>query len=138
MASRPKAADPAPSTTRVESLLPIARRLTPLMRPLTGRMPGFGTIVVAGRSSGRLHRTPVNVFREGDDWIVALTYGSQVQWVRNVMGTGGCALETRGRTLELTDPELVLDPTRRLVPRPVRVMLGFMRVSEFLRLRPRR
>lgn len=138
MASRPKAADPAPSTTRVESLLPIARRLTPLMRPLTGRMPGFGTIVVAGRSSGRLHRTPVNVFREGDDWIVALTYGSQVQWVRNVMATGGCALETRGRTLELTDPELVLDPTRRLVPRPVRVMLGFMRVSEFLRLRPRR
>jgi deazaflavin-dependent oxidoreductase (nitroreductase family) len=108
------------------------------MRLVTGRLPGFGTVVNVGRRSSRVHRTPVNVFRDGEDRIIALTYGSQAQWVRNVLAAGGCELVARGRTIELSDPELFLDPDRRLVPQPVRAFLGLMRVTEFLRLRPRR
>jgi hypothetical protein len=78
----------------------------------------------------------MNVFREGDGWVFALTYGSEAHWVRNVMAAGGCVLETRGRRIALDRPELVVDPTRRLVPQPVRAFLGLLAVSEFLRLRP--
>src|ERR1700674_5012745 len=59
------------------------------------RFPGFGILTHAGRKSGRLYRTPVNVFREPDGFLIALTYGRECEWVRNVLATGGCQLETR-------------------------------------------
>ena len=139
---------PAPSGRRVAEPTGPPRPLPAYIRPFTthvidpvtrlvsGRLPGFGTIVHVGRRSSRVYRTPVNVFRDSDDWIIALTYGSQVQWVRNVRAAGGCELETRWRTVELTGPEVFFDPTRHLMPQPVRFLLGLMRVTEFLRLHP--
>ncbi len=78
----------------------------------------------------------MNVFRDGDDYLVALTYSSQVDWVQNVLAAGGCELETGGRVVRLTDPELFVDRERRLMPFPVRQFLGLVNVTEFLRLRP--
>ncbi len=66
----------------------------------------------------------------------ALTYGSDVQWVKNVVAAGEATLEVRRRRVRLVDPELVVDPARRLMPPVVRQALGLMRVSEFLRMRP--
>jgi hypothetical protein len=80
----------------------------------------------------------MNVFRDGDAYLFALTYGSDVQWVKNVMAAGEADLRIGDKTIHLTDPELFVDPKRRLMPFPVRTMLGVMRVSEFLRMRPAR
>jgi len=80
----------------------------------------------------------MNVFRNGDDYIFALTYGSDVQWVKNVLASGSAELQVGGRTVALTDPELFTDPQRKRMPLPVRLFLGVMRVSEFLRMRPKR
>jgi hypothetical protein len=80
----------------------------------------------------------MNVFRDGDAYVMALTYGRDVAWVRNVLAANGCTLETRGRAVELRDPELVHDPSRRLMPIPVRWFLGLVRVTDFLRLTPAR
>jgi deazaflavin-dependent oxidoreductase (nitroreductase family) len=110
--------------------------VNPLTRLFAGRVPMFGIVRHRGRKSGRLFRAPVNVFRDGDDYLVALTYSSQVDWVRNVLAAGGCELETGGRVVRLTDPELFVDRTRRLMPFPVRMFLGVVNVTEFLRLRP--
>jgi hypothetical protein len=78
----------------------------------------------------------MNVFRDGDDYLFALTYGSDVQWVKNVLAAGEADLRIGDRTIHLTGPELFVDLERRLMPVPVRFMLGVMRVSEFLRMRP--
>ena len=78
----------------------------------------------------------MNVFRNGDDYVFALTYGSDVQWVKNVMAAGGCELVTMGRTVWLTDPRLFVDPRQRLMPFPVRPFLRLMHVTEFLSMRP--
>ena len=86
--------------------------------------------------AGREYRAPVNVFRDGDDYLVALTYSSQVNWVQNVLAAGECDLETEGRVIRLTDPQLFVDRERRLMPFPVRQFLGLVNVTEFLRLRP--
>jgi hypothetical protein len=64
--------------------------------------------------------------------VVALTYGPDSQWTRNVLAAGGCTLETRDRPLRLSRPRLVHDERRRGVPAPVRLILGLLRVSDFL------
>jgi deazaflavin-dependent oxidoreductase (nitroreductase family) len=110
--------------------------VNPLTRLFAGRVPGFGILSYVGRHSGRAYRTPVNVFRDGDDYVFALTYGSEAQWVRNVLASGTCDLRVRGHEVPLTDPVLLMDATRRLVPMPVRQFLGFMHVTEFLRMTP--
>ncbi len=99
-------------------------------------LPGFGILGYRGRKSGKAYRTPMNVFRHGDDWVFALTYGSDVQWVKNVIAAGDATLEIRRRKIRLVDPQLIVDPERRLMPFPVRQVLGLMRVSEFMRMRP--
>ncbi|HJP73845.1 MAG TPA: nitroreductase family deazaflavin-dependent oxidoreductase [Pseudonocardiaceae bacterium] len=96
--------------------------------------PGFGMIVHKGRKSGRTFRTPVNIFRAENGYVVALTYGSQSDWVRNVVAAGGCDAIMRGQTVHLTEPELVRDPRRRRVPAFTRPILGAVGVDEFLLL----
>jgi deazaflavin-dependent oxidoreductase (nitroreductase family) len=98
-------------------------------------LPGFGILVYRGRRSGAMYRTPLNTFRRGDDWIFALTYSSQVQWVKNVMAAGEADLEHGSETIHLVEPRLFVDPSRRLMPFPIRQFLGLMRVSEFMRMR---
>ena len=108
----------------------------PISRRFARWLPGFGILAYRGRVSGKAYRTPLNVFRHGDDWVVALTYGSDVQWVKNVLAAGEATLEIRRRKIRIVEPELIVDPERRLMPFPVRQFLGLMRVCEFLRMRP--
>jgi deazaflavin-dependent oxidoreductase (nitroreductase family) len=103
-------------------------------RLFAGWMPGFGIIEHLGRKSGKTHRTPMNVFRDSDGWVFALTYGSDVQWVKNVLASGGCTLVTRGKRHDLSNPRLYVDASRSAMPTPVRQFLGLLRVSEFIHL----
>jgi deazaflavin-dependent oxidoreductase (nitroreductase family) len=103
--------------------------------PLAPHLPGFGVVKHAGRTSGRRYETPVNVFRRSDGFVIALTYGTQADWVRNVLAAGGCELVTRGRTYRLVDPEIVHDETRQAVSRFVRPILRVVGTADFLRLR---
>jgi deazaflavin-dependent oxidoreductase (nitroreductase family) len=115
-----------PITTRV---------INPVTRRFAGRLLGFGILTYAGRKSGRTYRTPINVFKRGEDYVFALTYGSDAQWVRNVLAAGGCDIRIRGRDVHLVQPELFVDPTQHLMPLPVRVILRLNSVTEFLRMR---
>lgn len=102
--------------------------------PFAGRLPGFGIVVHRGRTSGREYRTPVNVFKRPGGYVVALTYGPESQWVRNVLAAGGCTIETGGKHVTLTNPRVVHDPRRRLVPPLIRDILSLMSVNDFLLL----
>jgi len=77
------------------------------------RLPGFGILTHLGRKSGRVYRTPVNVFRAPEGFIIALTYSSQSEWVKNVIAAGSYELKTVGRRYQLVAPNVVRDPTRR-------------------------
>jgi deazaflavin-dependent oxidoreductase (nitroreductase family) len=108
----------------------------PIVRRVAGRLPGFAIVTHTGRRSGRLYRTPVNLFRDGDRYVIALMYGRDSDWARNVRAAGRCDVETRGEHIPLVAPETVHDPARALVPAPVRPMLRAVNVSEFMVLRP--
>ena len=117
---------------------PVNRFLNPVARRVAPRLPGFAVLHHRGRRSGRRYQTPVNVFRRGDHWLVFLTYGSDVQWVKNVLAAGSCSIETRGRVIELEDPELITDPGLSPAPVHVRFIEGRIAgVTQYLRMRRR-
>jgi len=126
-----------PSRTRMWRLRPVVNRyLNRLTRPAAGHLPGFAILTHRGRTSGRTYSTPVNVFRRGDHYFFFLTYGSDAQWVRNVLARGACSIETRGRHIELVAPELVTDPELRPAPPLVRLIERRLAgVSQYLRMK---
>src|ERR1700758_1838124 len=66
--------------------LAFTNRITGLF---AGWLPGFGILTHDGRKSGKVYRTPINVFRASNGFIIALTYRSQSEWVKNVLVAGG-------------------------------------------------
>jgi deazaflavin-dependent oxidoreductase (nitroreductase family) len=105
-----------------------------IARPFAARLPGFGIVTNVGRKSGKLYRTPVNVFRKLDGFRIALTYGRDSGWVRNVLAASGCQLETRRVSYRLRTPVIVHDPSRRRFPLIVRTVLGLVDANDFLEL----
>lgn len=110
----------------------VTNRLT---RPFAGWLPYFGIVEHVGSKTGSRYRSPVNVFRHGDRFVFALTYGPDAHWVHNVLAAGGCTLVTRGKRYRLDRPRRFSDPRRREVPGFVRLPLGLLNVNEFLELR---
>jgi deazaflavin-dependent oxidoreductase (nitroreductase family) len=108
-----------------------------VLGPVVARLPGFGRVVHRGRRSGREYRTPVLAFRRHERMTIAVTYGRQADWLRNVLAVGRCRFETRSATLELVEPRLYRDPSRRAVPWFVRIALAALRADDFLELRVR-
>ena len=114
----------------------VNRYINPLTRPVARKLPTFAILTHRGRKSGRTYRTPINVFRRADEYFFFLTYGSDVQWVKNVLATGCCSIETRGRVVELVEPELVTDPELRPAPPHVRLVeRRIAGVTQYLKMR---
>jgi len=67
-------------------------------------------------------------------FIIALTYSSQSEWVKNVLAAGGCELKTRGSEYHLSAPTVVRDPTRRRFPFSVRLVLRIVGADEYMEL----
>jgi deazaflavin-dependent oxidoreductase (nitroreductase family) len=103
-----------------------------ILGPVARYLPAMGVVVHTGRKTHRRHRTPVLVFRRGEHYIIALTYGPKAQWVQNVLAEGSCELETRGRALRLSHPRLFHDEHRRAMIAPIRLALAVFNVSDFL------
>ena len=122
--------------TRLRFLLPFTIKvINPITRPFVGVLPGFALLTHVGRTSGRTYHTPINVFRRGDHYVFALTYGSDVQWLKNILAAGSVEMRTRGRDVHLVEPELIIDPDLRLMPLPLRIAGKLNRVTELLRMR---
>ena len=135
--------------------MPLPKRLAAFNRSVSNRIlgplarsaPGFLLITHRGRNSGRTYTTPVNAFRQGasgdaagdgDRLMIALTYGADTDWVRNVRAAGGCEGVRRRRRIVLDDPRTVATADGMAVmPAPVRVALGVLDVTEFMSLRVR-
>ncbi|HEY3465029.1 MAG TPA: nitroreductase family deazaflavin-dependent oxidoreductase [Amycolatopsis sp.] len=106
-----------------------------VLKHIAGWAPGFAMVVHKGRKSGREFRTPVNVFRRPDGFVVALTYGPDADWVKNVLAADGCTLVSRGKNIEVRGAELVHDESRQAMPVPIRQALGLLNVHDFLLLK---
>lgn len=104
-----------------------------LTRRFAGRIRPFAIVEHTGRRSGRTYRTPIMAFPSTNGFVIALTYGQDVDWLRNIRAQGGCTIEYRGQHHALTAPLIVRgDPSSVELPRPVRFALRLLRVNDFL------
>jgi deazaflavin-dependent oxidoreductase (nitroreductase family) len=68
-------------------------------------LPPWAVLLHRGRRSGRPYRTPVLAFKRDRTLIVALLYGEESDWLRN-MRHGGGRVVRMGRTYELSSPRI--------------------------------
>ena len=98
------------SPTRLAQLTRgLARATAPMSRPLAGRrhFPLYALIRHRGRRSGRDYTTPVAVRATADAFVIALPWGAETQWVRNLIAAGGCTLKWRGEEHTAVDPTII-------------------------------
>ncbi len=110
-----------------------ANRIVGRVIPL---FPGFGAVYHRGRKSGREYRTPVKVFRRGESYVMSLPYGSDSDWVKNVLAADGCDLMTRGRRVHLVKPTIYVDAEQGDIPAFIRMALKRVNATEFIELEP--
>src|SRR5438270_13992740 len=86
-----------------------SRRTSGLFSPLAGRRwnPILVQVLHRGRRSGRAYETPVAARRVADGFIIALAFGAQVDWHRNLEAAGGGGIRWRGRDYEVSGPEVL-------------------------------
>ena len=88
----------------------VARFNKALNNPVQGlyawALPPWAVLLHRGRRSGRSYRTPVLAFRRDRTLIVALLYGEQSDWLRNMQNDGGRVVRM-GRTYEVSAPRVV-------------------------------
>jgi len=97
----------APSRMVRMAMRPMTRVLNPLILKLAGR-PRFrmaAQLQHVGRRSGRTYTTPVSARLSGDMVLIALTFGNQSDWSRNVLAAGGCSIRIEGKDYSLTQPQ---------------------------------
>lgn len=109
--------------------------LNPLMLRLAGRRYWYASVIRhTGRSSGKRYSTPIVADRVGEHLIIPLPYGTQVDWVRNVMTTGEADIIRKGQTYHVVSPELI-DSTQALpeLPHDHRRRFDRLKIDHFLR-----
>ena len=93
-------------------VLDAVRRAGRSMRPVALRTaggPGSPTSVVrhVGRASGREYDTPVGAVATDDGFVIALPYGSNTDWLRNVLASGSATIVHDGTEHAVHAPEIV-------------------------------
>ncbi|MEP7284300.1 MAG: nitroreductase family deazaflavin-dependent oxidoreductase [Chloroflexota bacterium] len=94
----------------------------------------FAVIHHIGRRSGKSYNTPIMVAPIDNGFAIALTYGPEVDWYRNVLASGRYGLLWHGKEYTLAPPEL-LDVNAALpaFPIPLRVILMLLGTQDFVR-----
>jgi deazaflavin-dependent oxidoreductase (nitroreductase family) len=109
--------------------------LNPVMlRPAGTRYWYASVIHHVGRRSSKAYATPIVVERVGNKFIVPLPYGTQVDWLRNVLTAGQARITSKGQTYEVISPEII-DSTEALplLPRDQRRTFERTGIKHFLR-----
>jgi deazaflavin-dependent oxidoreductase (nitroreductase family) len=131
----------APSRFVQTVIRPMTKVLNPVIVKLAGRRY-FGMaarIQHVGRRSGRVYVTPASARVHGDVIVIALTFGNQSDWVRNVQMAGGCTVRINGRSYRATNPQFLsreqAGPLLKAAFSPVqRAGMRMLGVRQFLRL----
>ncbi len=102
-----------------------------ISRPLAGWLPGFAVIVHRGRKSGVEYRTPLNAWLGEDDVIVALTYGRDTDWMKNLTAADGGEIVMGRRTYRVGPPQYIGPEGMRRMPAVATPILRSIDVDEF-------
>ena len=90
----------------------LSRRVARFNKRVTNRIQGlyawlvppWAVILHRGRRSGRQYRTPLFAFRRGRTLVIALLYGEESEWLRNLRAGSGGHVIRRGAYLRRRSP----------------------------------
>lgn len=110
----------------------VTNRLT---RPAARHLPGFGVVLHQGRRSRANYETPVNCWFSEDSITIALTYGKDVDWLKNLEANAGGQIVVRGRVHKIGPPRVLStdEGMRRMSLLPSWI-LPKLKVTEFREL----
>ncbi|MBE0688316.1 MAG: nitroreductase [Anaerolineaceae bacterium] len=95
----------------------------------------FSKLIHKGRKSGKTFHTPVLATYVGNTVIIPLSYGEQVDWLRNIIAAGGCEIIYRKNRKTTTNPEVVTGKVAlSLLPEKRRRIFERFKLENFLRL----
>jgi deazaflavin-dependent oxidoreductase (nitroreductase family) len=100
-------------TTANESLRDVVKAfnkhaLNPVMLGVAGRKYWYAAVIQhVGRLSGRSYQTPVVAVRVDNNLLVPLPYGTNVDWLQNVMAAGNATVTLHGRPVKVAGPAII-------------------------------
>ncbi|PEG42610.1 nitroreductase [Mycolicibacterium duvalii] len=82
--------------------------LNPVMLLLAGRRHWYATAIRhTGRTTGTVRTTPVVAERVPDGFLTPLPYGTDVDWLRNVVASGEATITVGGRSFDVVNPQII-------------------------------
>jgi deazaflavin-dependent oxidoreductase (nitroreductase family) len=97
------------------------RVFNPRQMATAGQPGAFAQILRhTGRTSGRTFETPLGIEPTDDGFVIALVYGNDTQWLRNVLAAGRAEVVRDDVCYEVERPELV----------SVKDVIGFFKPSD--------
>jgi deazaflavin-dependent oxidoreductase (nitroreductase family) len=112
------------------------RFVNPLLRNLAHSSRGpFALLRHVGRRSGKPYEIPIMVWPVKDGFVIALTYGRQVDWLRNLQAAGQGNLLWHKQEYVFQKPEFVDEQTALpSLPPFVKRILRLLGVHDFVKL----
>ena len=110
--------------------------VNPLMRHVARSPLGpFALLRHVGRRSGKMYEIPMMVWQVEDGFVIALTYGPHVDWLRNLQAAGKGSLRWHQQEYVFQKPE-PLDAQTALpaLPPLIRYVLRLRNVQDFVKL----
>lgn len=96
----------------------------------------FAIIRHVGRRSGKPYETVIMVWPTGEGFVIALTYGPEVDWYRNVLAAGGCTVFWHSKVYAVGKPEPIDAKTAlSAFPAALRLILGRLGLQDFVRVK---
>jgi deazaflavin-dependent oxidoreductase (nitroreductase family) len=97
----------------------------------------FAIISHVGRHSGKPYETVIWVWPTREGFVIALTYGSKVDWYRNMLAAGGGTVFWHRRPYAVGKPEPIAAETALpAFPAPFRLIFRtFGRQEEFVQMK---
>jgi deazaflavin-dependent oxidoreductase (nitroreductase family) len=105
------------------------------MGPVAAFVPPLAVVHHVGRKSGHDHRTPVLAFSLASGILTPLPYGTDTDWVLNLLAAGGGELEAFGRRVAVENPRVIdAEAATELVPDVFGPVLRVLDLPGFLLL----
>ncbi|HSB86778.1 MAG TPA: hypothetical protein VLD86_10730 [Ilumatobacteraceae bacterium] len=84
------------------------RATKPFALKSSGTPGAYASIVRhTGRATGRSYETPVQAVETNDGFVIALPYGPNTDWLKNVVAAGSATIVHDGNTYQLDRPEIL-------------------------------
>lgn len=104
----------------------------PITKPFASRLPWFAVLQHTGRITGEQYSTPLLAWKQGSSIVVALTYGPDVDWLKNSR-VSNSRMTIRGVAYLVGRPKPIpSDEGLKRIPAVVRPALALIDSKEFV------